>query len=595
LIEPQRAPPHLPVVTGLASDAVPVQFVSELSHLDPNAEGWDTEAFSTLALAQLKELGHLLTDSVALDAAALGPYLADDFECSRLRPDAFETVFESQQFRAVRAANVTADSQSHATHAGAKGFAAALAGLLAPFSGWHRISAHFKLVGVEKHEGLWTTTAYVDLTIRLDDRSIQQNSTWKCQWIESAAGAPPLLSRLQIEDLEEVVFGGATATLYIENTGGVLGATESYRRQLIPNLEHWRDSIDWRFGLDVISPFGLAVGDANGDGLDDVLICEPGGLPKRLYLQNADGTAIDASAAAGIDFLEPTEAALFLDLDNDGDQDLVMASGRNVLVLENEGAARFQLRVVQQAGGLTRSLCAADYNGDRRLDVYVCCYIPIGQAAVDVGIALPMPMHDANNGAPNLLLQNMGDWRFEDVTAKVGLDQNNRRFTWAAAWEDFDNDGDLDLYVANDFGRNNLYRNDGGRFLDVAGRAGVEDQASGMSVSWGDYNHDGLMDLYVGNMFSSAGNRIAFQERFRQAPGGLEGGAAVDRFRRFARGNSLFANVGDGTFRDVTYEADVAMGRWAWGSLFVDINNDSWQDLVVGNGFITGQPTLDDL
>jgi hypothetical protein len=131
--------------------------------------------------------------------------------------------------------------------------------------------------------------------------------------------------------------------------------------------------------------------------------------------------------------------------------------------------------------------------------------------------------------------------------------------------------------------------------LDVAGRAGVEDQASGMSVSWGDYNHDGLMDLYVGNMFSSAGNRIAFQERFRQAPGGLEGGAAVDRFRRFARGNSLFANVGDGTFRDVTYEADVAMGRWAWGSLFVDINNDSWQDLVVGNGFITGQPTLDDL
>ena len=77
----------------------------------------------------------------------------------------------------------------------------------------------------------------------------------------------------------------------------------------------------------------------------------------------------------------------------------------------------------------------------------------------------------------------------------------------------------LDLYVANDFGRNNLYRNDGGRFVDVAGQAGVEDMASGMSASWGDYNQDGHMDLYVGNMFSSAGNRIAYQQRFKPEAG----------------------------------------------------------------------------
>jgi hypothetical protein len=236
-------------------------------------------------------------------------------------------------------------------------------------------------------------------------------------------------------------------------------------------------------------------------------------------------------------------------------------------------------------------MCSADFDADGRLDVYICCYIPIGAAALDVGIALPIPMHDANNGAPNHLLQNLGNWRFEDVTAKVGLDQNNRRFSYASAWEDFDNDGDPDLYVANDFGRSNLYRNEGGHFVDVAPAARVENKAAGMSVTWGDYNHDGLMDLYVGNMFSSAGNRIAYQGEFKPNAGA----AMVENYRRFARGNSLFANAGDGTFREVTDEANVAMGRWAWGSVFVDINNDSWQDLVVGNGFITGRQNLDDL
>ena len=122
--------------------------------------------------------------------------------------------------------------------------------------------------------------------------------------------------------------------------------------------------------------------------------------------------------------------------------------------------------------------------------------------------------------ARNRLLQNNiatapdSAWEFRDVTRDVGLDVNNQRHSLAAAWEDFDNDGDQDLYVANDYGPNCLYRNDAGRFVDVAETAGVLDFGSGMSVSWGDYNRDGLMDLYVGNMFSSAGNRITTQDQF---------------------------------------------------------------------------------
>ncbi len=112
-----------------------------------------------------------------------------------------------------------------------------------------------------------------------------------------------------------------------------------------------------------------------------------------------------------------------------------------------------------------------------------------------------------------------------------------------------------------------------------------------MSVSWGDYNRDGRPDLYVGNMFSSAGQRITYQRQFR------EGASDSTRasYQRHARGNSLFENAGDGTFRDVSVEAGVTMGRWAWSSNFVDINNDGWEDLVVANGMVTGPDDPGDL
>ena len=200
-----------------------------------------------------------------------------------------------------------------------------------------------------------------------------------------------------------------------------------------------------------------------------------------------------------------------------------------------------------------------------------------------------MPYHDANNGGRNVLLRNDGRWRFSHATLRAGLDANNRRFSYAAAWEDFDNDGDQDLYVANDFGRNNLYRNDAGHFTDIAPAAGAEDISPGMSSCWGDYDNDGLMDLYVSNMFSSAGKRITSQQRFHEK--------ASDKtraeFRRHARGNTLLKNMGDGTFSDVSAAAGVTIGRWAWGSKFADLNNDGWEDLLVTNGFITQQDSGD--
>jgi len=179
--------------------------------------------------------------------------------------------------------------------------------------------------------------------------------------------------------------------------------------------------------------------------------------------------------------------------------------------------------------------------------------------------------------------------KFSDVTNAVGLDENNSRFSFAVAWEDFDNDGDQDIMVANDYGRNNLYRNDGGLFKDIAPEMGVEDISSGMSVAWGDVNRDGWMDLYISNMFSSAGNRITYQRQFK--PEVSEDTKQI--YQRMARGNSLFINKAGSGFQDRSVESAVTLGRWAWGSRFVDLDNDGWEDIFVTNGFITTDDTGD--
>ena len=108
-----------------------------------------------------------------------------------------------------------------------------------------------------------------------------------------------------------------------------------------------------------------------------------------------------------------------------------------------------------------------------------------------------------------------------------------------------------------------------------------------MSASSGDFNRDGWPDIHLGAMFSSAGSRITSQDRFRpELPQDVR-----DRFRRLARGNTLFANAmkPEGGFTDASEAAGITVGRWSWASLFADMDNDAWPDLLVANGFVTGE------
>ena len=580
---------NLPV--AVVSNARHMADVAEdLSHLDPRKDGWVTEVINEAVGQRFTELKGILKQAGVIDPAALEPLVASVFQCGPLVPVDATAVFEEGSLSVAR---VKSGSEIEgAMRQGAEGFAASLAELVRPAgAGEHpHVEPSFKVVGVTADRQQSTTRVLAEIMVSNDGSRVQRNATWDCVWQPSPnRGGLPVLAEIRTVTYEEVTLEENGEPLFVDGTEAILGETAVYREQLLYGLDYWRQRLDWRFTQAVTGPHGLALGDVNGDDRDDLFYCETGGLPNRLFLQLPDGTLRDFSAEAGLDYLEPASSALLIDLDNDGDQDLAMNSGRNLLFFANDGSGHFTRKEIRSSDSVARSMTAVDYDGDGLLDLYVCGYFSI--TGDGTGIGRPLPYHDANNGVKNYLLKNRGDWDFEDVTASVGLDQNNQRFSYAAAWEDYDNDGDQDLYVANDFGRNNLYRNDGGQFVDVAAQAGVEDLSAGMSVSWGDYNRDGWPDLYVGNMYSSAGNRVAYQRRYR----GDESEETKEMFQRHARGNSLFLNSGDGRFRDVSLDAGVTMGRWAWGSNFVDVNNDGWDDLIVGNGLVTSPDDTGDL
>ena len=556
--------------------------------VDPRADGWDTEALSEQAEAQLKRVAAWLVEvaggeSDRVRSGDVASVVDQAFESAGFVPEELSPRYRGPAF----AVETGSTGGAGVGYRGAEGFEGALGALAERLAGDRPPRADFKLYSIDTGSAGFTTRAYLEASAAGAAGSRQLNAVWSATWTLPVIDAEPLLLRVEIADYEETE--APRGPLFVDVTQGAVGHNPSYREQLLQPPDAWLNRITKAAGYNKTGWQGISVADVNGDGLDDLFLPEQGGLPNRLYVQNQDGTFDDRSAPAAVDYLERALAGLFVDLDNDGDPDLVLSSRPAVLVLENEGRGGFA-RVRYVAGDIpdSNSLSAADYDNDGDLDLYVCAY---RRAYDERGVASPVPYHDANNGGRNVLLRNEGGFRFVDATAEVGLDVNNRRFSLAASWEDVDGDGDADLYVANDYGRNNLYRNDGGSFVDVAGAVGVEDISSGMSVSWADYNRDGWMDVYVGNMFSAAGNRITYQRKFerdRQRAGPLA------EVQRMARGNSLFAGADGGGFVDRSVDANVTMGRWSWSSVFADINNDGWEDLVVANGNLT-QTLPDDL
>lgn len=590
--EPIESPPiqraTSPIVTlksgATLQSSSPI--ASDYAALDPIRDGWTTESLHDAIKSQLKRLGKLLASPDDLDDIHVSQILSPRFVGESLRPQSLEAVYESNAFRIQRPVANANDSRD--VFRGIEGGLTNLRRWLEPVKHMRVRRLDTKIIRVTVNDQLATCRILSAYSGHGPSESIQQTATWTCQWELKDALAPRLVE-LSVADYEQATAHHKQGPLFVDATSTIFGADDCFDAQIRPGIDYWTSKLTQNLGMYLDGWNGVAVGDVNGDGLDDLYVCQPGGLPNRLFLHQTDNTAVDVAEEWGVDWLDRSSGALLVDLDNDGRQDLVLAVQGGIMILRNQESGQFRFRQSIATDGQPYSLAAADFDQNGLLDIYVCCYNRGVRSAQQGGLDVPVPYYDANNGAANALLANNGDFVLRDVTAKIGMDVNNRRFSYAAAWEDFDNDGDQDLYVANDFGRNNLYRNDQGQFTDVAHELGVEDVGSGMSVSWSDYNGDGRMDLYVGNMFSAAGSRISYQRKFSSAfPGEV-----LASVRRLAQGNTLFRNSQDGTMHDVSVEAGVDMGRWSWSSKFLDINNDGREDLVVANGFVTGTTDVD--
>lgn len=385
----------------------------------------------------------------------------------------------------------------------------------------------------------------------------------------------------------------SSAPVFEDVAGRAFAGCASFDAQFVPGVDTWRTVMDGASGIDIYGHNGVAVGDYDGDGFDDLYICQPAGLPNRLFRNRGDGTFEDVTEASGVGILDNSACALFADIDNDGKQDLIVVCASGPLLFLNAGGGKFLLRpgafhFATPPQGTFTGAAIADYDRDGWLDIYFCLY---SYYQGTDQYRYPMPYYAAENGPPNFLMRNQRDGSFHDVTRETGLNRNNTRFSFCCGWADFDGDGWPDLYVVNDFGRKNLYKNNSdGTFTDVAMEAGVEDVGAGMSVSWLDFDGDGRQDLYVADMWTAAGLRVSMMDEFQKNASEEVRGL----YRRHAMGNCLYRNRDGGKFEDAGLRSGTLFGRWAWSSDAWDFNHDGLPDLYIANGMISG-PRRDDL
>jgi hypothetical protein len=323
---------------------------------------------------------------------------------------------------------------------------------------------------------------------------------------------------------------------------------------------------------------GVYLCDYDRDGILDILITDVTGYV--LYKGRPGGRFEDVTTRAGLLGILPPQAgpkllAAFADLDGDGWEDLILGDH----IYHNESGPngrrfvdvmwRTNLHLPADATGIA----LADFDRDGRIDLYVT---RPGKSRRDSWIEGRRGDADGNH-----LWRNLGDWRFEDVTASSGTG-GGCRSTFSAVWLDTDNDGWPDLYVINEFGNGVLLHNLGnGRFEEQPLVAGAGDFGS-MGVTCGDIDNDGRIDLYLANMYSKAGKRIIANLRpDTYSP------EVMSRLRSLVAGSQLYLNRGGNRFEPVGPKYQVSAIGWAYGAALADLDNDGWLDLYATCGYVS--------
>ncbi len=307
---------------------------------------------------------------------------------------------------------------------------------------------------------------------------------------------------------------------------------------------------------------GVTAGDFDGDGWPDLVVC--GGEGCALFRNRGDGTFEDRTADSGIHWPGEARMAVLADFDNDGRRDLFLTYARDPNRLyKNLGKGKFEDITAPSGlgreGDISGPAVAFDYDNDGLLDLYV------GNFGNYLAGETPWETADATNAMPNRLYRNLGALRFADVTEKAGV--GNTGWSQALSHADLDLDGDQDLYLANDFGRNELFLNQGdGTFASAGAASGADDPFHGMNVAFAELNGDGLPDLFVTNIWHWQAAR-----------------KTVDEFNVLLTSS----HQEDGSLR---YDRAAAPGQftldtgWSWAGLFFDADLDGDDDLFITGG-----------
>ncbi|HTV04616.1 MAG TPA: FG-GAP-like repeat-containing protein [Acidobacteriaceae bacterium] len=569
-----RLTPHYPEESPLADI---------LRLVAPGSDDYPTEKYAFEIEALLREWGQSLTTSVR-NTLALEKFLSPSVVVSPI------SQFRETALRKGYGVEVVMRHFDSATVSGRNRFLHEVQTWLGHAA--HIETAEFEIYGIEQTGdsplAVRTQTRYDVVIHRSDGRREERVGAWKSNWTRDSSGS---WTAHRWEADEETV-AVSHGPVFIDVSEQALGAIPSYKDQIIYGADYWRTVLDGACGIDLYNNTGVAAGDFDNDGVDDLYICQPAGLPNRLYRNRGDGTFEDVTETAGVAVLDNTACALFADLRNVGLQDLLVVCSTGPLLFLNQGNGTFvrkpdAFRFRQQPQGSFTHAAVADYDRDGRLDIYFCTYMYY------LGLDqyhYPVPYYDAQNGPPNCLFHNEGNATFVETTQAAGMNADNNRYSFACAWGDYNSNGHPDLFVANDFGSSQLFRNNGdGTFTAVSKDAHVEDVGAGMGCSWADFDNDGLQDVYVPSMWEAAGQRVSGQKQFH--PEATPSIRAL--YQRHAKGNALYRNLGNGAFENIGRKAGVEMGRWSWSADFLDFDHDGYPDLYVTNGYISGSDRND--
>ena len=324
-----------------------------------------------------------------------------------------------------------------------------------------------------------------------------------------------------------------------------------------------------------------AVADYDGDGDEDLFVTTSSATGRNRLWRNEGGLRFtDVAEAAGVaggnDAGNASADAVWLDADGDGRPDLFVARFGRPQLFHNVGGGRF--REITREAGLDRyansiAAIAFDHDGDGRVDLLVGHYFaPVDVFRPSTPRFFPESFETADNGGGVTLWRNEGPAagtpvRFADVTERAGLAQSG--WTLDVGAGDADLDGDLDLYVACDFGTDRFFANRGdGTFADHTREAIGIDTKKGMNAEWGDFDGDGWLDVYVTNI--------------------------TDEYMREGnflwRNDALGAADGGPSFTDLAAETGTRDTGWGWGAKLFDADNDGWLDLYALNGWVSAGP-----